>query len=100
MPASFSLPSESSLLYTGINELDKDPSPKRFCSRLGIRKAAVNASAAGPRPRTERSKDSLSKPDKRESSIPRPIFFAPLFPEIAEDSLEDSNSLTSFLIEG
>ena len=50
---------------------------------LGTRRDALNASAAGPRPRTERSKDSLSKPAKRESSIPAPIFFAPLFPEIA-----------------
>ena len=30
LAASFSLPSESSLLYTGMNELDNDPSPKRF----------------------------------------------------------------------
>ena len=31
---------------TGMNEPESAPSPKRFCSRLGIRNAALNASAA------------------------------------------------------
>jgi hypothetical protein len=29
-----------------MNEAERTPSPKRFCRRLGIRRAAVKASAA------------------------------------------------------
>ena len=31
---------------TGMNEPESAPSPKRFCSRLGMRNACVKASAA------------------------------------------------------
>ncbi len=84
-----------------MNELDREPSPRRFCSRLGIRNAAAKASAAGPRPSTERSNDSLKSPVRRESSIPALIFFALLV--VDEESSEDINSYrfpTKRLLEG
>jgi len=37
--------------YTGINEAERTPSPKRFCKKLGILKAALNASAASELPK-------------------------------------------------
>ena len=43
--------SSSSRAYTGMNDADSTPSPSRFCSRFGIRSAALKASAAAPTPR-------------------------------------------------
>ena len=39
------LPAPRRPAYTGMNDADRAPSPNRFWRRLGIRKAAVNASA-------------------------------------------------------
>ena len=46
--ASSSSPRASSLppAYTGMKEAESTPSPNRFCRKLGMRKAALNASAA------------------------------------------------------
>ena len=43
--ASLRSPRASRLAYTGMNDADNAPSPNRFCSRFGMRNAAVNASA-------------------------------------------------------
>ena len=54
-----------------MKDAESDPSPRRFCSKLGMRKAAAKASAAGPRARVERSKDSRIKPAIRERKMPK-----------------------------
>jgi len=42
---------ETSPAYTGMKDAERAPSPKRFWRRLGMRKAAVKASAAAEVPR-------------------------------------------------
>jgi hypothetical protein len=39
------------LAYTGMNEAERTPSPKRFWRKFGIRKAALKASAASEVPK-------------------------------------------------
>ena len=50
-PARRARSSSSSREYTGMNDADSTPSPSRFCSRFGMRSAALKASAAAPTPR-------------------------------------------------
>ena len=49
--AASSSPSARSRAYTGMNDAESTPSPKRFCRKFGMRNAALNASAASPSPR-------------------------------------------------
>ena len=49
--ASSSRPRARNPAYTGMNEADSTPSPKRFWRKLGIRNAALNASAASDVPK-------------------------------------------------
>ena len=49
--ASASSPFARSRAYTGMKDADKTPSPKRFCRKFGMRKAALNASAESLSPR-------------------------------------------------
>ncbi len=44
-------PRATSGAYTGMNDADSAPSPNRFCRKLGMRNAALNASASTPRPK-------------------------------------------------
>jgi hypothetical protein len=44
--ASFRSPRATSEAYTGMNDADNAPSPNRFCRKLGMRNAALKASAA------------------------------------------------------
>ncbi len=49
--ASFESPFPSSPAYTGMNEPESTPSPKRFCRKLGMRSAALNTAAIPELPR-------------------------------------------------
>ena len=46
--------------YTGIKEAERTPSPNRFCSTLGIRKAALKASAASGIPEIVRKERTVA----------------------------------------
>ena len=61
-----------------MNDAEREPSPSRFCSRLGIRRAAAKASAAGPRPSTALSNDSRARPAMRDRAIPAATAEEPL----------------------
>ncbi len=54
-PASWSASScffsPRSWAYTGMNEPESTPSPKRFCRKLGMRSAALKTAAASALPR-------------------------------------------------
>jgi hypothetical protein len=63
-----------------MNDAESEPSPRRFCSRLGIRRAAAKASAAGPRPSTDLRRDSRTRPAMRDRAIPAATADEPLFP--------------------
>src|SRR3954469_12301321 len=55
----------------GMNDPESAPSPKRFCSRLGIRTAALNASAASDcRPKKYEKIPTRTTPDRRLARIP------------------------------
>ena len=41
----------SALAYTGMNDAESAPSPNRFCRKLVMRNAPLNASATRPAPR-------------------------------------------------
>ena len=53
-----------------MKDAESEPSPSRFWRRLGLRRAAAKASAAGPRASTDRRRDSRSSPDSRDRAIP------------------------------
>ena len=55
-----------------MNEADSTPSPSRFCSRFGMRRAALNASEARPTPRKPAVTISRTRPDSRDSRMPAP----------------------------
>jgi hypothetical protein len=44
-------PAARRLAYTGMRDAESTPSPNRFCRKLGIRNAALNASAASDVPK-------------------------------------------------
>ena len=56
--------------YTGIKEAERTPSPKRFCKRLGMRKAARKASAASELPKKWAKTRSRISPVMRLRRIP------------------------------
>src|SRR5436190_4172958 len=62
-----------------MNDADRAPSPKRLCSRFGIRNAALNASAAIPvvAPRYFALNDSRTTPRMRDSRMPAATRAAP-----------------------
>ena len=65
-------------LYTGMNDADRAPSPSRFCSRLGIFKAARKASSAAPVPMKAPVAISRTSPAMRERKIPAATIVEPL----------------------
>src|SRR5260370_5343642 len=68
--ASRSRPCARSPAWTGMKEPDSAPSPKRFCSRLGIRSAAVNASASACRPKKYENIIVRTSPARRLARMP------------------------------
>ena len=64
----------------GMNDAEREPSPSRLCSRLGILRAAAKASAAGPRPSTDLRSDSRTRPATRDRAIPAATADEPLPP--------------------
>ena len=52
--------SQAMLYATGMNDAESTPSPKRFCKKLGMRSAALNASAASEFPFTCSTKEIFS----------------------------------------
>ncbi len=50
-PASSFASRANKFAYTGMNDAESTPSPNRFCKKLGMRKAARNASAESELPK-------------------------------------------------
>src|SRR5919201_1727541 len=69
----------------GMNDAERTPSPKRFCRTLGIRTAALNASAATPcvAPRYRAFNASRTRPRIRDSRMPEATKNAPARPRRA-----------------
>ena len=60
----------------GMKEAERVPSPRRFRITLGIRKAALKASAVAPLPKYWANSRSLRSPRRRVTMIPAPTLVA------------------------
>ena len=71
-------PFSTNFAYTGTNEADSDPSPRRFCKKFGTRMATRNASAAAAFPSATEIAISRTIPATRDSNMPAATSWAPL----------------------
>src|ERR1035437_2288271 len=98
-PASSSSPSASSLAYTGMKDAESTASPKRFWRKLGMRMAALNASAASDVPRKCVNARVRTSPMMRLRKIPPATSTAPpvvLFRRSAADIGPSTRPFTNF----